>query len=127
MIGPLASSILFIVALHTGMAAITTTMNKIHVKGAMQKRSHDTFKNPTSQSTIPVKPVITIANIEVYFKKTIPVAQEVSIRIKVNDNFKDVKVDAESLGKAIDQVSDRSRKPPRSWMRVAKESRSNAS
>ena len=32
-------------------------------------------------------------------------AQRVNIRIKINDNLKDVTVDAESLGKAIDEVT----------------------
>lgn len=31
-------------------------------------------------------------------------AQQVNIKIKINDNLKDVSIDAESLGKAIDQV-----------------------
>ena len=32
-------------------------------------------------------------------------AQQVNIKIKINDNFKDVTVDADSLGKAIDEVT----------------------
>lgn len=35
-------------------------------------------------------------------------AQQVNIKIKINDNFKDVTVDAESLGNAIDQVTGKS-------------------
>ena len=35
-------------------------------------------------------------------------AQQVNIKIKINDNFKDVTVDAESLGDAIDQVTGKS-------------------
>lgn len=46
-------------------------------------------------------------------------AQEVSIRIKINDNFKDVTVDAASLGKAIDQVSDSSKELSSSFVKFA--------
>lgn len=46
-------------------------------------------------------------------------AQEVSIRIKINDNFKDVTVDAESLGKAIDQVSDSSKELSSAFVKFA--------
>lgn len=35
-------------------------------------------------------------------------AQRVNIKIKINDNLKDVAVDAESLGKAIDEVTGKS-------------------
>ena len=34
-------------------------------------------------------------------------ANLVNIKIKVNDNFKDVTVNADSLGKAIDEVTGR--------------------
>lgn len=46
-------------------------------------------------------------------------AKEVSIRIKINDNFRDVTVDAESLGKAIDQVSNSSRELASSFVKFA--------
>ncbi len=46
-------------------------------------------------------------------------AQEVTIRIKVNDNFKDVTVDARSLGKAIDQVTDSSKGLSSSFVKFA--------
>lgn len=46
-------------------------------------------------------------------------AQEVSIRIKINDNFKDVTVDAASLGKAIDQVTDSSKELSSTFVKFA--------
>ena len=46
-------------------------------------------------------------------------AREVSIRIKIKDNFKDVTVDAESLGKAIDQVSDSSKELSSAFVKFA--------
>lgn len=46
-------------------------------------------------------------------------AKEVSIRIKINDNFKDVTVDAESLGKAIDQVSGSAKELSSSFVKFA--------
>lgn len=46
-------------------------------------------------------------------------AQEVNIRIKINDNFKDVTVDAESLGKAIDQVSGSSKELASAFVKFA--------
>ena len=45
--------------------------------------------------------------------------KEVSIRIKINDNFKDVTVDAGSLGKAIDEVTDSSNELSSSFVKFA--------
>ncbi|MBP3269728.1 MAG: hypothetical protein J6L98_03515 [Bacteroidales bacterium] len=46
-------------------------------------------------------------------------AKEVSIRIKINDNFKDVTVDATSLGKAIDRVKDSSKELSSAFVKFA--------
>lgn len=46
-------------------------------------------------------------------------AKEVNIRIKINDNFKDVTVDASSLGKAIDQVTDSSKELSSTFVKFA--------